>query len=1511
MHENVLTCYHGVQNCVEGFWSTCGYGSIKSGKPRADLRKPSGRSPLAQSAPCADNPCNPDCNSFEEIPIDPIGSTVILSGPGSTYEWMTGSFSSLSSGAKIKGLNEPCSTGSDCQFNTYCYAPVSLGCSHSKCATGAALDPTCDACVAEVVAEKPLCGLPPQSTAVACEHSLCEQGAALADDCSSCASLICESMPSCCTGTWGASCVLAVASLCGKSCECGAGEQIHNGRCYYRESGDKNWAGARDSCQARGAGWDLAGIESTSENNFINGSVIDVNRTWLGFTSGNGIGSPGIWAWNSGNPAGDWEEPGGAGPISWSENWRYYDGSSAPNAAWNTTGFNDNSWSQGPAEMGFGNGDESTTLNTSRVSYYFRKTFTMTSIPSTAILNVLYDDGFVAYINGTEVRRVNVSSSASHTTRASGSSGDNAIDRVSISVAPFVVGTNVLSIVVKNASGGSNDLSFNAKLDVTEGPGGFTYGSSWKYYDSGTAPNASWMNVGFDDASWSTGNGQFGFGETDQATTVARNDTNPTVYFRKSFPLESAVSSATLRVLYDDGYVAYVNGTQVKSQNVSSTAHNASATGDGENTIQNTTIANNLFIIGTNVIAVMVKNRTNSTANKTDLSFDAGLDLILAETPSGGGIYQNFRPGYPDSKGACAHFDTNRNGGWLDASCNIALDSVCEGPPIVETGTEPAPSAGGPWTPISKGATWKYSDGSSAPNSSWKNPSFNDASWSSGNAQLGFGDGDEATLLNTSRVSYYFRKTFTLSSPITSAYINLTYDDGAQVYVNGTAVITRNVSNTGHSNTAPTASNDNETYYSAIDTSPFVVGTNVVAVMVKNASGGSNDLSFDLQLDLTLCPSSGCPPVPVWSQACVDAVDTTCDVSCDQNNPLTTRGICIPHFPGETDPNCPGIDLAVGVPCDGNIPVCNHGQSTAPAGLRLVHFPADFGGFATCNPNQSGDVEECFTDAEIPPGACIEVTSCGELSEGREIMINPPGSDNVTECNCRDNWSIYDADACGPPICSGGSSIATLRKKPVDVIFVIDNSGSMSGEIAQVQDRINEDFADIIAASGIDYRVIMMARYGQVGVSTSGSAHPICIKSPLGGHNCASPSTQPVAHNPPLFYHFSTDVKSTDGLCRLLQGLSEGDELASTKRTWTAIAPTGYDELLREEALKQIVVITDDDVDCKWGGYTFKDSGTAAGGTNVAVAFDTALTTLSPSQFGTAAKRNYVFHSIVAMAENSPGTAPWQPSEAIKTGTCSPGSEGPGTGYQGLSRLTGGLRYPTCRNDDFNAIFNAIAEEVVEGAELSCSFDLVNAGQFDPDKSTLTFTPGSGAPIVFTQVASAAACGSKSYYFEDADTISLCDGTCTAVQDDPTGQLSVEIECMPATETYETFEFTQTYQTECNSDKEVQWGFLSYDTVTPGNSSIDFKMRVADSAAGLATAPLITVATASAALGTETCALTGPSPCPIDLWNALGGRPLGNKPFMELVTEIKPTSDQSQSPTLNSWRIIYSCEFDH
>ena len=95
-----------------------------------------------------------------------------------------------------------------------------------------------------------------------------------------------------------------------------------------------------------------------------------------------------------------------------------------------------------------------------------------------------------------------------------------------------------------------------------------------------------------------------------------------------------------------------------------------------------------------------------------------------------------------------------------------------------------------------------------------------------------------------------------------------------------------------------------------------------------------------------------------------------------------------------------------------------------------------------------------------------------------------------------------------------------------------------------------------------------------------------------------------------------------------------------------------------------------------------------------------------------------------------------------------------GVGYQELSRMTGGLRYSNCLNDDFDAIFNAIAQGVIDGARASCEYDVPSSGNgiIDPNQTSVRYRAGGvGAGTELTRVSSTTACGAAGGYYFSTD----------------------------------------------------------------------------------------------------------------------------------------------------------------
>lgn len=152
------------------------------------------------------------------------------------------------------------------------------------------------------------------------------------------------------------------------------------------------------------------------------------------------------------------------------------------------------------------------------------------------------------------------------------------------------------------------------------------------------------------------------------------------------------------------------------------------------------------------------------------------------------------------------------------------------------------------------GSTWSYSAAGVIPSATWFRPSYNVTAWATGCGELGYGDGDEDTLLTTAVNTAYFRSTFTFSGPLPSSlWVEAAIDDGAAFYLNGREV-KRVRMPAGAVSYATAASANGEGYPLTVAplnaTAPgfLVNGTNTLAVEVHQRSAASSDLSFDLRL---------------------------------------------------------------------------------------------------------------------------------------------------------------------------------------------------------------------------------------------------------------------------------------------------------------------------------------------------------------------------------------------------------------------------------------------------------------------------------------------------------------------------------------------------------------------------------------------------------------------------------------------------------------------------------------
>lgn len=122
-----------------------------------------------------------------------------------------------------------------------------------------------------------------------------------------------------------------------------------------------------------------------------------------------------------------------------------------------------------------------------------------------------------------------------------------------------------------------------------------------------------------------------------------------------------------------------------------------------------------------------------------------------------------------------------------------------------------------------------------------------------------------------------------------------------------------------------------------------------------------------------------------------------------------------------------------------------------------------------------------------------------------------------------------------PETCSAIEVSADPVTLPADIVWVIDNSGSMELEEERVQDNMNA-FAEAIAGSGIDYRVVIITNRDHVRVPP-----------PLGGSD--------------RLLEIDREVDSHDALTLVIDTYPE------------------WQDFLRADAIKHFVAVSDDESD--------------------------------------------------------------------------------------------------------------------------------------------------------------------------------------------------------------------------------------------------------------------------------------------------------------------------------------------
>lgn len=335
--------------------------------------------------------------------------------------------------------------------------------------------------------------------------------------------------------------------------------------------------------------------------------------------------------------------------------WKYLDNGSNQGTNWIASTYNDAAWASGAAELGYGDGGETTVISYGGVAtnkyttYYFRRQINVSSAGSFIDLRIRLrrDDGAIVYINGVEVRRDNMpAGSVTYQTfaiSAVSSADESTYFETTIPAASLLTnGLNTVAVEIHQSGPDSSDVSFDLELTAITSSALIPLGATWKYLDDGTDQGTAWRATNFNDSSWSSGAAELGYGDGDETTVLGYggNSANKyiTYYFRKSFVVSNPASVPALfmQLVRDDGAVVYINGTEVWRVNMPAgtvtyltEAPSAIGSADESAILEQLILSSGLLAAGSNVVAVEIHQ---SGPTSSDISFNFSLDG-LAEVP--------------------------------------------------------------------------------------------------------------------------------------------------------------------------------------------------------------------------------------------------------------------------------------------------------------------------------------------------------------------------------------------------------------------------------------------------------------------------------------------------------------------------------------------------------------------------------------------------------------------------------------------------------------------------------------------------------------------------------------------------------------------------------------------------------------------------------------------------------------------------------------------------------------